>query len=90
MFLIFVMVTFLRGFTKFSRADYLRYKAENMIAPDGVNAKVVLKLQICALTMCVHTQGTIILGVKYHFNTRICSYSKSLHNYTVFNLSIPF
>lgn len=31
---------FFRGFTKFSRADYLAYKAENKILPDGVNAKV--------------------------------------------------
>ena len=29
-----------RGFTKFSRAEYLAYKAENKIVPDGVNAKV--------------------------------------------------
>ncbi|KAK4421129.1 60S ribosomal protein L10 [Sesamum alatum] len=27
------------GFTKFSRTDYLKYKAENRIVPDGVNAK---------------------------------------------------
>lgn len=30
----------IRGFTKFSRADYLQYKSENKIMPDGVNAKV--------------------------------------------------
>ncbi|KAK7833537.1 60s ribosomal protein l10 [Quercus suber] len=30
------------GFTKFSRADYLKYKAENKISPDGVNAKLFL------------------------------------------------
>jgi hypothetical protein len=29
-----------RGFTKFSRADYLKYKSEGRIVPDGVNAKV--------------------------------------------------
>ena len=34
-----VMLAF-RGFTKFSRADYLRWKSENRIVPDGVNAKV--------------------------------------------------
>ncbi|GAY65832.1 hypothetical protein CUMW_244100 [Citrus unshiu] len=28
------------GFTKFSRADYLRWKSENRIVPDGVNAKL--------------------------------------------------
>ncbi|KAH9774730.1 Ribosomal L16 domain-containing protein [Citrus sinensis] len=28
------------GFTKFSRADYLRWKSENKIVPDGVNAKL--------------------------------------------------
>ncbi|PIN06698.1 hypothetical protein CDL12_20761 [Handroanthus impetiginosus] len=27
------------GFTKFSRADYVRYRAEKRIVPDGVNAK---------------------------------------------------
>ncbi|XP_030540481.1 60S ribosomal protein L10 [Rhodamnia argentea] len=27
------------GFTKFSRADYLKWKSENKIVPDGVNAK---------------------------------------------------
>lgn len=29
-----------RGFTKFNRTDYLRWKEENRIVPDGVNAKV--------------------------------------------------
>ena len=29
-----------RGFTKFTRAEYLKYKSEGRIAPDGVNAKV--------------------------------------------------
>ncbi|URE46880.1 Ribosomal protein L16p/L10e [Musa troglodytarum] len=29
------------GFTKFSRADYLKWKSENRIAPDGVNAKLL-------------------------------------------------
>ncbi|OWM87320.1 hypothetical protein CDL15_Pgr022427 [Punica granatum] len=28
------------GFTKFSRSDYLRWKSENRIMPDGVNAKM--------------------------------------------------
>ncbi|WMV32012.1 hypothetical protein MTR67_025397 [Solanum verrucosum] len=28
------------GFTKFSRTDYLKYKSENRIVPDGVNAKL--------------------------------------------------
>lgn len=31
-----------RGFTKYSRSDYLRWKAENRILSDGVNAKVSL------------------------------------------------
>ena len=31
---------FFRGFTKFTRAEYLKYKSEGRIAPDGVNAKV--------------------------------------------------
>lgn len=31
----------LRGFTKFSRADYVNYKKEGRIQPDGVNAKVI-------------------------------------------------
>ncbi|RWV95152.1 hypothetical protein GW17_00042250 [Ensete ventricosum] len=30
----------LLGFTKFSRADYLKWKSENRIVSDGVNAKV--------------------------------------------------
>ena len=34
--------TMFRGFTKFSRNDYLKYKSENRIVPDGVNAKVCL------------------------------------------------
>ncbi|ESR45283.1 hypothetical protein WN944_023024 [Citrus x changshan-huyou] len=29
------------GFTKFSRSDYLRFKSENRIVPDGVNAKLL-------------------------------------------------
>ncbi|KAK3230500.1 hypothetical protein Dsin_002381 [Dipteronia sinensis] len=29
------------GFTKFSRADYVRWKQENRIMPDGVNAKLL-------------------------------------------------
>ncbi|KAI6670257.1 hypothetical protein NL676_005142 [Syzygium grande] len=29
------------GFTKFSRADYLKWKGENRIVPDGVNAKLL-------------------------------------------------
>ncbi|QCE15394.1 large subunit ribosomal protein L10e [Vigna unguiculata] len=29
------------GFTKFSRSDYLKYKSENRIVPDGVNAKLL-------------------------------------------------
>ncbi|KAJ1381391.1 Ribosomal protein L10e [Sesbania bispinosa] len=32
------------GFTKFSRTDYLKYKSENKIVPDGVDAKVNVKL----------------------------------------------
>jgi hypothetical protein len=31
---------FFRGFTKFVRAEYLKYKSEGRIAPDGVNATV--------------------------------------------------
>lgn len=31
-----------RGFTKYSRSDYLRWKSENRILSDGVNAKVSL------------------------------------------------
>ncbi|CBI29302.3 unnamed protein product, partial [Vitis vinifera] len=29
------------GFTKFSRADYVKWKQENRIMPDGVNAKLL-------------------------------------------------
>ncbi|THU53672.1 hypothetical protein C4D60_Mb10t16920 [Musa balbisiana] len=32
---------YLWGFTKFSRADYLKWKSENRIASDGVNAKLL-------------------------------------------------
>jgi hypothetical protein len=41
---------FFRGFTKFSRAEYLKYKSEGRIAPDGVNAKVkkLFQLFICS------------------------------------------
>ncbi|CAL9092871.1 unnamed protein product [Musa acuminata var. zebrina] len=31
----------LRGFTKFSRAEYAKWKSENRIIPDGVNAKLL-------------------------------------------------
>ena len=41
-----VIIVIVRGFTKYSRADYLRWKSENRIVPDGVNAKVVI-LKIC-------------------------------------------
>jgi hypothetical protein len=34
-----------RGFTKFTRAEYLKYKSEGRIASDGVNAKVMLLQQ---------------------------------------------
>lgn len=37
---IFVLELCNRGFTKFSRADYLKWKSDNKIVPDGVNAKV--------------------------------------------------
>lgn len=30
-----------RGFTKFSRTDYFKYKLENIILPDDVNAKLL-------------------------------------------------
>lgn len=32
----------LRGFTKFNRNDYVKFKSEGKIQPDGVNAKVIL------------------------------------------------
>lgn len=32
---------FFRGFTKFNKADYIKYKSEGRIVPDGVNAKVI-------------------------------------------------
>ena len=31
-----------RGFTKFARTDYAKWKEENRIVSDGVNAKVCL------------------------------------------------
>lgn len=40
----FLVILSLRGFTKFSRADYVKYKNEGRILPDGVNAKVILVL----------------------------------------------
>ncbi|XP_039136189.1 60S ribosomal protein L10-like [Dioscorea cayenensis subsp. rotundata] len=30
-----------KGFTKFSRTDYMKWKSENRIVPDGVNAKLL-------------------------------------------------
>ncbi|KHN40010.1 60S ribosomal protein L10 [Glycine soja] len=33
------------GFTKFSRSDYLKFKSENRIVPDGVNAKLGMRLR---------------------------------------------
>lgn len=33
-----------RGFTKFARQDYLKWKEENRIVNDGVNAKVSIGL----------------------------------------------
>lgn len=36
----------IRGFTKFTRADYMKWKTENRIASDGVNAKVCCISQI--------------------------------------------
>ena len=41
-----------RGFTKFSRADYLKYKSESRIVPDGVNAKVM--------------QSSTCMGIKFY------------------------
>ncbi|URE46881.1 Ribosomal protein L16p/L10e [Musa troglodytarum] len=48
------------GFTKFSRADYLKWKSENRIAPDGVNAKFNSKtlLEGVGATALVHEVGT--------------------------------
>lgn len=40
----FLVILSLRGFTKFGRADYMKYKNEGRIQPDGVNAKVILVL----------------------------------------------
>ncbi|ONM37217.1 hypothetical protein ZEAMMB73_Zm00001d043214 [Zea mays] len=41
-----------RGFTKFVRAEYLKYKSEGRIAPDGVNATAfrAVNIQASALT----------------------------------------
>ena len=39
----------LRGFTKFSHADYLKYKSESRIVPDGVNAKLHLHVDEISL-----------------------------------------
>ncbi|XWS65636.1 hypothetical protein CRYUN_Cryun05aG0130900 [Craigia yunnanensis] len=37
-----IIVSRKRGFTKYSHADYLKWKSENRIVPDGVNAKLVI------------------------------------------------
>ncbi|PPR81566.1 hypothetical protein GOBAR_AA39151 [Gossypium barbadense] len=38
-----------KGFTKYSRADYLKWKSENRIVPDGVNAKLLGRMCIAKL-----------------------------------------
>lgn len=57
---------FLRGFTKFNRSEYLKFKAEGKVQPDGVNAKVILDMHankswkekargignLCVVTIC--------------------------------------
>jgi len=43
---------FFRGFTKFTRAEYLKYKSEGRIAPDGVNAKVKMLFQLFIYLCC--------------------------------------
>ena len=35
---------FLRGFTKFNRSEYVKFKGEGKVQPDGVNAKVILDM----------------------------------------------
>lgn len=35
------MLRHFRGFTKFNRTDYVKWKAENRIMSDGVNAKLL-------------------------------------------------
>ncbi|KAE7996466.1 hypothetical protein FH972_001188 [Carpinus fangiana] len=52
------------GFTKFSRVEYMKYKAENKIVPDGVNAKVILKLHTCMHLPHVHARRHNILEWK--------------------------
>lgn len=53
---------FFRGFTKINRAEYLKLKSENRIMPDGVNAKVNVKLHVNSLyCMCEF----IVLHVSY-------------------------
>lgn len=39
-----------RGFTKLTRDEYLRYKGEGRIVPDGVNAKAI---KIVPVTPCI-------------------------------------
>lgn len=43
---VIVIIVSVRVFTKYNRADYLKWKFENRIVPDGVNAKVVLIIKI--------------------------------------------
>ena len=57
--LLYLICIFLfRGFTKFSRADYLKYKSEGRIVPDGVNAKVHLLLYL--LHFCVDISELVL------------------------------
>ena len=48
----------IRGFTKYSRADYLKWKSENRIMPDGVNAKVVILKILWNIISFKHTVFT--------------------------------
>lgn len=65
-----------RGFTKFNRTDYLKFKSENRIMPDGVNAKVMWSCLImqCAVIDTVYLVDFIMLRMLLHdyFDLRDC------------------
>lgn len=60
-----------RGFTKFSRNDYVKWKSENRILPDGVNGKVLSILETLFFTYALNQQIAMIafFGDYYLFLT---------------------
>ena len=66
-----------RGFTKFSRTDYVKWKQENRILPDGVNAKVcccyLCLIWSCLCLCCYSLIVLLTFGCKASANLGFCS-----------------